>query len=154
VARVITAKTPEPLDPKKFAHLGPTIRDELLKRVHAGVLSVGDSLHQVFEEIFGTGRTREEWFLFLLFAAPMARRIAIELANAGDQIAGTHISVADLKMWLWWLDTMDPLCARMIDLHYFAGLSFKETAAVLDLPPQAIIRDLRFAKAWLMLRLN
>jgi DNA-directed RNA polymerase specialized sigma24 family protein len=92
--------------------------------------------------------------LFLLFAAPIARRIAIERANTDDRIGNTHISVADLKMWLFWLDTMDPLCARMIDLHYFAGLSFKETAEVLDLPPQAIIRDLRFAKAWLMLRLE
>lgn len=146
--------TTEPLDPKRFAHLGPTIRDELLKRIHAGVLRVGDSLHQVFDEVFGTGRTREERFLFLLLAAPIARRIAIERANASDRIGNTHISVADLKMWLFWLDTMDPLCARMIDLHYFAGLSFKETAAVLDLPPQAILRDLRFAKAWLMLRLE
>jgi DNA-directed RNA polymerase specialized sigma24 family protein len=146
--------TTEPLDPQRFAHWGPTIRDELLKRIHAGVLRVGDSLHQVFEDVFGTGRTREERFLFLLFAAPIARRIAIERANTSDRIGNTHLSVADLKMWLFWLDTMDPLCARMIDLHYFAGLSFKETAAVLDLPPQAILRDLRFAKAWLMLRLE
>ena len=146
--------TTDPLDSTQFAHLARTIRDELLKRVHAGVLTVGESLQQVFVEIFGTGRTREERFLFLLFAAPMARKIAIERANVSDRIGNTHISVADLKMWLSWLDTMDPLCARMIDLHYFAGLGFKETAAVLDLPPQAVIRDLRFAKAWLMLRLN
>jgi hypothetical protein len=151
---MIAAMRTEPLDSKQFVHLGPTIRTELLKRVRAGVLTVGESLQQVFVEIFGTERTREERFLFLLFAAPMARKIAIELANSGDRVGTTHISVADLKMWLWWLDTMDPLSARMIDLHYFAGLSFKETAAVLDLPPQAIIRDLRFAKAWLMLRLN
>jgi len=146
--------TTEPLDTTQFASLARTIRDELLKRVHAGVLSVGESLQQVFVALFGTERTREERFLFLLFAAPMARKIAIERANVGDRIGNTHISVADLKMWLSWLDTMDPLCARMIDLHYFAGLGFKETAAVLDLPPQAVIRDLRFAKAWLMLRLN
>jgi DNA-directed RNA polymerase specialized sigma24 family protein len=146
--------TTEPLDPKRFAHLGPTIRDELLKRIQAGVLRVGDSLQQVFVEVFGNERTREERFLFLLFASPIARRIAIERANVDDRIGSTHISVADLKMWLFWLDTMDPLCARMIDLHYFAGLGFKETAAVLDLPPHSIIRDLRFAKAWLMLRLE
>lgn len=146
--------TTERLDSKQFVHLAPAIRDELLKRVRVGMLSMGDSLHQVFVEIFGTDRTREERFLFLLYAAPLARRLAIEMANSSDRIGTTDISVADLKMWLNWLDTMDPLCARMIDLHYFAGLSFKETALVLDLPPQAVIRDLRFAKAWLMLRLN
>jgi DNA-directed RNA polymerase specialized sigma24 family protein len=154
VAWVIAAKTTEPLDPKQFAHLGPTIRDALLERVQAGVLPVGESLHQVFADLFGSERTRQEWYLFLLLAAPMARKIAIERANSGDRIGNTHISVADLKMWLWWLDTMDPLSASMIDLHYFAGLSFKETAAVLDLPPQSVLRDVRFAKAWLMLRLN
>ena len=146
--------TTEPLDPKNFVHLGPAIRNELLKRIRAGVLPVGESLREVFVELCGSGRTREEWYLFLLFGAPMARKIAIERANSSDRIGNTDISVADLKLWLWWLDTMDPLCARMIDLHYFAGLGFKETAEVLDLPPKAVIRDLRFARAWLMLRLN
>jgi hypothetical protein len=146
--------TTEPLDSKQFPEVGPLIRDELLKRIHAGVLRVGDSLQQVFVEIFGTERTREEWFLFLLLAAPIARKIAIERASSGDRIANTHIVVADLRMWLSWLDRMDPLCARMIDLHYFAGLGFKETAMVLALPPAAIVRQLRFAKAWLMLRLE
>ena len=81
-------------------------------------------------------------------------RLVVVDQNADDRVGNTHVSIADLKMWLGWLDTMDPLSARMIDLHYFAGLSFKETAEVLDLPPQAILRDLRFAKAWLMLRLE
>jgi DNA-directed RNA polymerase specialized sigma24 family protein len=151
---MVTAKTTEPLDAEQFLQLGPTIRDELLKRVHAGVLTVGDSLQQVFVEIFGTERSREERFLFLLFAAPIARKIAIQRANVDERIGNTHISVADLKMWLGWLDSMDPLSACMIDLHYFAGLSFKETAAVLDLPPKSVLRDVRFARAWLMLRLN
>jgi DNA-directed RNA polymerase specialized sigma24 family protein len=150
--RVIAAT--EPLDSKQFAQLGPRVRDELLKRIHAGVLRVGESLQQVFVEIFGTERTREEWYLFLLLAAPLARKIAIERASSGERIGNSHIVVADLRMWLSWLDRMDPLCARMIDLHYFAGLGFKETAAVLALPTAAIIRQLRFAKAWLMLRLE
>lgn len=146
--------TTQRLNSKTLAHLSPVIRTELRKRVRAGTLSVGDSLQQVFVEIFGVNRSWEERTLYLLFAAPMARKIAIELADAGDRIGTTEISVSDLKLWLWWLDNMDPLCARMIDLHYFAGLSFKETAAALALPPHAVIRDLRFAKAWLKVRLN
>lgn len=145
--------TTAPLDSHRFAELAPVIRSELLKRVRAGSLAVGDCLRQVFVEMFGAGRSHREHIRFLLFAAPLARRIAINLANTGDRIGDTHISVADLKLWLWWLDSTDPLCARMIDLHYFAGLSFKETAAALALPPHAVIRELRFAKAWLMVRL-
>jgi DNA-directed RNA polymerase specialized sigma24 family protein len=45
------------------------------------------------------------------------------------------------------------MCAAMIDLHYFAGLTTKQTAAALSLPPQTVIRDLRFAKAWLQTKL-
>lgn len=150
---MITAKKPELLDPKTLALMAPTIRDELLKRIQAGTLKVGDSLRQVFVEMFGE-RTRNEWYLFLLFASPIARKIAIQRASSGERIGDTHIDVAELRKWLWWLDTMDPLCARMIDLHYFAGLSFKEASELLDLPPHSIIRDLRFAKAWLMLKLD
>jgi DNA-directed RNA polymerase specialized sigma24 family protein len=146
--------TTQPVDSKTFAYLAPAIRSELLKRVRAGSLTVADSLQQVFVEMFGPNRSHGERTLFLLFAAPLARKIAIELANAGDRVGATDISIADLKVWLWWLDSMDPLCSRMIDLHYFAGLSFKETAAALALPPQAVIRELRFAKAWLMVRLT
>ena len=139
---------------KALRQLAPTIRDELLKRVRAGTLTVGDSLQQVFVVMFGNNRSWEERTLYLLFAAPLARRIAIDLANAGDRIGSTEISVADLKVWLGWLDRMDPQCARMIDLHYFAGLSFKETAAALDLPLHAVLRAVRFAKSWLKLRLT
>jgi DNA-directed RNA polymerase specialized sigma24 family protein len=83
----------------------------------------------------------------------LARKIAIELASDHDRIGSSEISIADLKVWLWWLDDKDPQCARMVDLHYFAGLSFKETGAALGLPTAAVIRELRFAKAWLKLRL-
>lgn len=146
--------TTQRLNSKTLAQLAPAIRAELIRRVHAGSLNVADSLQQVFVLLFGAHRSMEERALYLLFAAPQARRIAIELADTGDRIGATNISVADLKLWLWWLDRMDPLCARMIDLHYFAGLSFKETAAVLGLPMRAVIRDLRFAKAWLKVRLT
>jgi hypothetical protein len=145
--------TTQRLDWKGLHHAGPAIRGALLKRVRAGVLAVGESLQQVFEEIYGTDRSWEERTLYLLFAAPLARKIAIELASDHDRIGSSEISIADLKVWLWWLDDKDPQCARMVDLHYFAGLSFKETGAALGLPTAAVIRELRFAKAWLKLRL-
>jgi DNA-directed RNA polymerase specialized sigma24 family protein len=48
---------------------------------------------------------------------------------------------------------MDPLCARMIDLRYFANLSIKEIALLLHLPPAAVLRELRFARSWLRIRI-
>jgi DNA-directed RNA polymerase specialized sigma24 family protein len=48
---------------------------------------------------------------------------------------------------------MDPLCARMIDLRYFSGLSIKEIALLLHLPAPAVLRELRFARSWLRIRI-
>ncbi|HEY0683720.1 MAG TPA: ECF-type sigma factor [Steroidobacter sp.] len=91
---------------------------------------------------------------FLFFAAPLVRRLVIGTADLNGRIAGTEITFADVKSWLEWLDSMDPLCARMIDLRYFAGVNVKETASLLDLPPEAVIRELRFARAWLRIKVS
>ena len=123
-----TVKPPPSLDATHFARLSPFVRSELRRLTCTGALSAPAALHQVFIELFGAGRTRRDQVRFMLFAAPIARRIAIDLAGMADRIGDTDISVADLQEWLLWLDTFDPLCARMIDLHYFAGLSTRETA--------------------------
>jgi RNA polymerase sigma factor (TIGR02999 family) len=47
------------------------------------------------------------------------------------------------------LEEMDPRKARVIELRFFAGLSVKETAEILKLSPQSVMRDWKLAKAWL-----
>ena len=37
----------------------------------------------------------------------------------------------------------------MIDLRYFAGLTAREIALVMGVSVETVIRDVRFAKAWL-----
>jgi RNA polymerase sigma-70 factor, ECF subfamily len=39
-------------------------------------------------------------------------------------------------------------------LKYFAGLSVQETAEVLKISPETVMRDWRAAKAWLCVQLN
>jgi RNA polymerase sigma factor (sigma-70 family) len=146
-------KPPASLDATQFARLSPYIRNELRRLAQTGAVSAAAALRQVFIELFGTGCSRRDQMRFMLFAAPIARRIAIDLAGRAERIGDTDISASDLQEWLLWLETFDPLCARMIDLHYFAGLSTKETAQALEMSPQAVIRDLRFAKAWLQSKL-
>lgn len=141
-----------PLDATTFARLVPRIRSQLARHVRRGRLSVAEALQQVFFETFGAQRSHEERVRFLLLAAPLARRLAIELAPQGVA-ADPDLNLEQLKLWLWWLDTMDPRCARMIDLHYFAGLSIHDTALALDIPQAVVARDLRFLRAWLQRRL-
>jgi RNA polymerase sigma factor (sigma-70 family) len=47
------------------------------------------------------------------------------------------------------LAQMDPRKARVIELRFFGGLSVEETAEVLKISPQSVMRDWKLAKAWL-----
>lgn len=52
------------------------------------------------------------------------------------------------------LAEMDPRKARVIELRFFGGLSVEETAEVLKISPQCVMRDWRLAKAFLMRELG
>lgn len=47
------------------------------------------------------------------------------------------------------LSAIDPRKCRVVELRYFGGLSVEETAEVLQVSPQTILRDWKLAKAWL-----
>jgi RNA polymerase sigma-70 factor, ECF subfamily len=52
------------------------------------------------------------------------------------------------------LAAMDPRKARVVELRFFGGLSVDETATVLKISPQSVLRDWKLAKAWLMRELS
>lgn len=39
---------------------------------------------------------------------------------------------------------------RVVELRFFGGLTFDETAEVLNVSPETVMHDSRLAKAWLM----
>jgi len=47
------------------------------------------------------------------------------------------------------LSEIDPRRAQVIELRFFAGLSVEETAEVLGVSPQTVMRDWKLARAWL-----
>jgi RNA polymerase sigma factor (TIGR02999 family) len=47
------------------------------------------------------------------------------------------------------LARIDPRRAKVIELRFFGGLSVEETADVLQISPQSVMRDWRLARAWL-----
>jgi RNA polymerase sigma-70 factor (ECF subfamily) len=47
------------------------------------------------------------------------------------------------------LATFDERKSRVIELRFFGGLSVEETASVLEVSPDTVMRDWRLAKAWL-----
>jgi RNA polymerase sigma factor (TIGR02999 family) len=47
------------------------------------------------------------------------------------------------------LAQLDPRRAKVIELRFFGGLSVEETADMLQVSPQTVMRDWRLAKVWL-----
>jgi hypothetical protein len=139
------------LDPDILANL-TSVRDELHRRANAGLLPGRVPFGEMLTDVFGGNVPRLEQVRILFFAAPLVRRIVLEAADSKRCVGATDITFGEVKSWLWWLDVMDPLCARMIDLRYFANLSIKEIALLLHLPPAAVLRELRFARSWLRIR--
>jgi RNA polymerase sigma-70 factor (ECF subfamily) len=48
------------------------------------------------------------------------------------------------------LARLDPRKVRIIEMRFFGGLSVVETAAVLRISPQSVLRDWKLARAWLL----
>ena len=44
--------------------------------------------------------------------------------------------------------------AQVVELRFFGGLSVEETAEVLTISPETVMRDWKFAKGWLMRELS
>lgn len=52
------------------------------------------------------------------------------------------------------LAAFDPRKAQVVEMRYFGGLSVEESAEVLKISPQSVMRDWKLAKAWLMRELS
>jgi RNA polymerase sigma-70 factor, ECF subfamily len=52
------------------------------------------------------------------------------------------------------LAVIDPRRAQVIELRFFGGLSVEETAAVMNVSPETVMRDARVARAWLQRELS
>lgn len=52
------------------------------------------------------------------------------------------------------LATIDPRKSRVVEIRFFGGLSVKETAEVLKVSEETVLRDWRLAKVWLLRELS
>jgi RNA polymerase sigma-70 factor (ECF subfamily) len=105
---------------------------------------------------------------FFAIAAQMMRRILVDGArNRGRDKRGGSAQRVDLDQIpdistrrdpeliaiddaLKTLAELDPRKARVIELRFFGGLSVEETAEVLKLHEQTVLRDWRLARVWLL----
>lgn len=74
----------------------------------------------------------------------------VEAATGGDR---AEFDVLALDEAMRELESIDERRAKVVELHFFGGLTFREAAGVLDIAPKTAESDWYFARAWLRKRL-
>jgi RNA polymerase sigma-70 factor (ECF subfamily) len=108
---------------------------------------------------------------FLAIAAQTMRRILVEFARqrhrqkrGGDAV---RVPIDDVDMpqeqtadlvalndALSTLASFDPRMGQVVELRFFGGLTVQETADVLKVSPETVMRDWKTAKVWLLRELS
>jgi RNA polymerase sigma factor (TIGR02999 family) len=65
-------------------------------------------------------------------------------------VSSEQIDVLEINEALERLALRDPRTAKAVELHYFAGLTYSETAQTLGVSEATVHRDMRLAKAWIL----
>lgn len=80
---------------------------------------------------------------------PTQHSTPVDLDSIAADDSSAAVSVCALHEALESLARIDPRRAKVIELRFFGGLSVDETAEVLQVSPQTVMRDWRLARAWL-----
>ena len=109
---------------------------------------------------------------FLAVAAQTMRRILVESARrrhrqkrggdvvlvaldeARDVVQEKGADLVALNDALTALAAVDPRMSQVVELRFFGGLSVEETADVLNVSPETVMRDWKTAKVWLLRELS
>jgi RNA polymerase sigma factor (TIGR02999 family) len=167
-------------DDTALERLVPLVYDELhaLAERHFAAERPGHTLqatalvHEAYLRLVDADLTLDDRAHFLALAARTMRRILVDHARGrrrhkrgGGQVAVTldeavaggsepNEDVVALDEALQRLAAVDERKARVVELHFFGGLNYDETARALDISPATVDRDLRLAKAWLIRELR
>jgi RNA polymerase sigma factor (TIGR02999 family) len=162
-------------DESALAHLVPLVYEELrvLARRHLRNERTGHTLqttaliHEAYLRLVGGDVRWEGRVHFFAVSAQIMRRILVDHArrrgrakrgggDAPETLEDIAIAAAEPATDLEALDdalerltALDPRKARVVELHYFGGLTYDETAEALGISAATVDRELRLAKAWL-----
>ncbi len=163
-------------DEHALARLTPLVYDELhrlagcyMRREPGGqTLQTTALVHEAYLRL--VDQTRVRWqnrAHFFAIAAQMMRRILVDHArsrhyakrgggarpvslDAAPPISAERAGeLVELDDALASLARIDPRKARVVELRFFGGLSVEETAELLGVSPNTVMRDWNMARAWL-----
>jgi RNA polymerase sigma factor (TIGR02999 family) len=164
----------ERLTPLVYGQLRQLAR-QYLRREQAGITLQATALvHEAYIRLVdGKGVDWQDRAHFFAVSAQVMRRILVDAARTRATLKrGGHVSrvdapegfdldtlpdrLTDKAATLCALDDalnnlahLDPRRATVVELRYFGGLSVEQTAQVLNVSPQTVMRDWRLARAWL-----
>jgi RNA polymerase sigma factor (TIGR02999 family) len=139
-------------------------------REHAGhTLQATALVHEAYLRLIDSSRVRwQNRAHFFAVSAQLMRRILVDFARSrhylkrgGDaprvslaeafEVAGEQdADLVALDDALQNLASVDPRKSQVVELRFFGGLSVEETAEVLQVSPDTVMRDWRLAKLWLL----
>jgi RNA polymerase sigma factor (TIGR02999 family) len=161
--------------------LMPMVYEELRRMAHYYMSGERDGhtlqttalIHEVYIRLVNyqnmQGRQRAHFFAV---AAQAIRHILIDHARSHDRekrgggMRKTPLdeaaTLSSERSWelvalddaLTSLKAIDPRKSQVVELIYFGGLSNEETAEVLNISPNTVMRDWKTAKAWLRREIN
>jgi RNA polymerase sigma factor (TIGR02999 family) len=168
-------------DESAFEHLAPLVYDELRKIAHGYMRSERDGITLQATALVNEAYLRlvkidtVDWHdraHFFAVSATMMRRILVDAARARvrskrgggggkvnldevpDLSSGRSDELVAVDDALAALAKLDPRKVKVVELRFFGGLSIEETAEVLHISPQSVMRDWRLARSWLMRELD
>ena len=167
-------------DGEALQQLAPLVYDQLRRsasRAFAGeannTLQPTALVNEVFLKLVNTDVPWQSRTHFYALCARMMRRLLINHANErnaqkrGGQLnrvdfeeaqaadhgpASHHTDLLALNAAVDELGRLDKRKVELLELQYFAGLSFREMAEITGLSTSTLDRELRFGRAWLKTR--
>lgn len=162
-------------DKAAFDLLVPLVYDQLRRLASRSLRSErpGHTLratalvHEAYLRLADAGADWQDRVHFYAVAARVMRNILVDYAKgAARQKRGggaKHVSLdeavlvdassapelSDLDESLKRLEVLDERKARVVELLFFGGLTYQETAAALEISEATVHRELKMAKAWL-----
>lgn len=164
-----------------FEQLLPLVYHELHRLAHCymGRERQGHTLqstalvHEAYERLLDLQDVNwQDRTHFFAMSAQLMRRILVDYARSRSYCKrggeACHVAlneavavfrdrrndVVALDDALCTLERMDSRKAQIVELRFFGGLSVKETAEVLHVSPETVLRDWRLTKAWLLRELS
>ena len=160
--------------------LVPVVHSELRRLAHRymrqerlGGFQTTELVNEAYLKLVDCSRVRwHDRAHFFAVSARLMRRILVDFARSrryakrgGEAIRVTFekaLEAQDVRAPDWTalddalnaLEALDARKCRMVELRFFGGLSVEETAEILQVSPDTIHRDWRFAKTWLRRELS